>query len=776
MKGIFKKMKGRAGKKGSSLIAVMTAMAVLSIVALCAAGIAITNYRTTQTYVSQDNYYYSAEAGQAQFVSNMTDYAYSIASDASWSGDNAYSKFYHQIKEAADEFQVQISETLYNGEYKVNNEIILPEGGVFPNVEKYEFTIKTTVTNANDGTTQEYYSTVTVQTPTSNGESLFTDTGDIFNKGYALVANGSAKNNDWYGLWGGFNTYYTQKVAKNSPVSKTPNLSKIYTGESKPSEKASFYSTGSWNNKTYYSYSGIFHKLGTTDSIANNPDSYDYLHKFSSDSAFGKGDVVSKIDGLESVENDGLSVNIDAFITSAKDAPGVLQITKTTSDLKFVGSEITKDRFGRVTGTTPATITLNSANNKTSGYNKYYSNTEKYYYNSANDANTKDVVIEFGATVGTTRFEGLQKGEFYRVICNNKGTSHGIAYQLDANENGTIDTLYTSSWTANYTYFDHYYQNKFFFFDLGGDGTLKINNRTKVYNSAHIGDVFGSLTNNVTDAWGNKNGVADGNIVLEDCTFFVNGNIEVGNAFNFSNCKVFATGNITLRSVYYMEGLLSSETDAGSDIIKQSLYYCEGLFESKLISRYAMDWALEKNGKYYQLSSYSFPINHPWQIDCLLDNGNTHVSSGYTGLLATYRYPTVLKAVIIAKGNATISNMSALHTSGGDVSGMTITTNGVSVYLNPNGSVDKVVDTILIEGQIYAKNKILIANYNEAVMTDTGWFGFGSKSANRFAGSSQLQYHDYQGDMSFEGVGGSITEDVFGSTPVIVQNSGIAKK
>lgn len=768
MKGIFKKMKGKlACKKGSSLIAVMTTMAVLSIVALCAAGIALTNYRTTKTYTSQDNYYYSAEAGQAQFVANMTDAAYSIAANFSWSGDDAYSNYYQQIKNVSDSFQSEISETLYNGEYKVQNEIVLPDGG-FPNESKYAFTIKTTVTNDADGTSQEFFSTVTVEAPSGGGNSLFTDTKDVFNSGYAVVASGSAKNNDWYGLWGGFNTWYTQKYATNSPVSSgTQNLSSIYLGESKPSKNASFSSTGSGYNKTYVSYSGIFHKLGSNESIAANPDNYSYLHKFSSTgSVFGASDVASKVDGL--------SVDIVSFINTAKSASGVSD-AKTASGVTFAAAQL--DRRGNVI--TPAKITLSGANNAVKGYNKYYSNTEKYYYQG-----TGDLVLEFGITVGTTEFTKLQDGEFYRVICkkttdwkgNTKISDHAISYQLDDNKDGVIDTYYDSGWEEEYTYFDHYFKNKFFFIDLGGTGTLRINNRTKVYNSDDRRDVFNASQNYIKDAWGNNNGVADGNVVLEDCVFFVNGNIEIGNAYHFSKCNVFATGDITLRSVYYMEGLLSYETDAGSDIIKQSLYYCDGVFESDLISRYAMNWVLEKYGSYYQISGKDYKVKNKWMLDCLLDNGNTYVKDNYTGLLATYRYPTVLKAVIIAKGSKTITN-SGIRTTDGDVSNITVKTENVSVYLNPDGSVDNVVDVVLIEGQIYAKNKILIANYNEGAVTDAGWFGWGSKAANRFAASSQIQYHAYQGNISFEGLGGSIAEDILGaSSPVIVQNSGVYKK
>lgn len=752
MRKLMKNLKGRLGNnKGSSLLAVVATMAILSIVCLCAAGIALTNYKTSQTITSQDSYYYTAITSQGKLVTHVTDTANDLAISTDWTEDNAYSRYYQKIKDAADTFQSAMNGTVYNGDYTATNEVLLPESGIFANDKSCVFTIKTTVTDS-EGKSQVYTSTVTVITPQSTADSIITDATGIFNSGYAVVADGSSKNTNWYGLWGGFNTYYTQKVAKNSPVSSNKNLSKIYTSEASTLAKG--------KNITA---SGIFMNLGTGEQEAKNPSNYAPQHKFATTgSSFGKADVANRVNGIK--------VNIDGAISAATNATDVVDVdSSAATNLKVTTN----------TRSTVKTLTLKSAAISTSGYKKYYSATEKYY-----DSYNGDVTLNFDITVSTARFTGLDKGEFYRVICNSSQNSHGLAYQLDTNKNGTVDTNYTSSWGTNYTYVDHYFSNKFFFLDLNGTGTLTINNRTTVTDIDKTNSIFGyfdAVTHYVKDAWDNYNGVARGNVVLENCYFFVNGNVFVGNAYNLSNCKVFATGDITLGSVYYLEGLLSSETAAGSDIIKQSLYYCDGLFESKLISRYGMEWALKVNGTSYQNLSGGGFIFSNWQIQCLLDTGNTYkdtvnislnpffpVYNTYEGFLATYRYPTVLKAVIIAKGSDTIKT-SAKTTSNGRVSTSNITVDNVSVYLNPNGSTTGVVDAVLIEGQIYSKGKILTTNYNDSVTNSSGI------QANRYAASCQIQFIEYMGDMELEEINQSFAEDIYGGSPVIVQNGGIQK-
>ena len=695
------KFRNLKNKIGSALLEVVTTMAVLSICGLAAAGIALTNYRTTATYTSQDAYFYSAEAGQAQLTTHIRDAAYNAAATADWTKDNAYKNYYEYIKEDTNKFLSESNGTYYNEEYKVYHEIITEN---FANEDSCDFTIKTIV-ESKDGSTQEYESVITIKAPTANGEEIIKDTSGIFNKGYAVAANGSAKNTEWYGLWGGFNTYYTQKVKGTSPVNSSNNLSSIYTSESSNS-----------TDKNYQN-SGIYHWLGTSNDIAKNPSNFNPIHKFDTNgSKFNQSNVSTKVDGL--------TVDVEKLIKFANGADKIQTIKQNS-------------------------YILNSTNTSTQGYNKYYAAEEKYYYKA-----NGNFTLGFGAKSEKTSFDGLQPGEFYRVVYG--AGSHALAYQFNAYGSGMSEVI-TGFW-KDYTYYDHYYQNKMFFFDLGGSGTLTINNSFR-----------SGIT--VEDAWGNKNKAAAGNIVLENCIFVVNGNIKIDNAFNFSNCKVFATGDITLDSVYYLDGLLSAETDAGSNIIKQSLYYCEGVFESKLISRYAMDWALEKNGRYTKLDGKSYLIHSEWQKECLISNGNTHMSNGYTGLLATYRYPTVLKAVIIAKGSKDFKNIKARYTKNDNVSTTSINVNNVSVFLNPNGSVDGVVDAILIEGQIYSKNKILVANYNDAV--STGW----GEEANRFAASSQIQYHDYQhGSFTFEKLNDTVMEQIFGNTPVIIINSGIYRK
>ena len=84
-------------KRGGSLVSVMVTMGVLSIVGLAAASIALTNYRTTTVYTSQDGYYYSAESSQSQLTTHIKDVAYTEASSTDWAEDNAYKNYYENI-------------------------------------------------------------------------------------------------------------------------------------------------------------------------------------------------------------------------------------------------------------------------------------------------------------------------------------------------------------------------------------------------------------------------------------------------------------------------------------------------------------------------------------------------------------------------------------------------------------------------------------------------------------------------------------------------------
>lgn len=782
MKGIFKRMKGRTGKKGSSLIAVMTTMAVLSIVALCAAGIALTNYRTTQTYVAQDSYYYSAESGQAQFIANINDVAYDAASEIVWNYDDIASyresaeKVYDAVIDAANSFQAELDDTVYNGEYKVKNEIV----NAAPNADysKCILTIKTTVTNINDNSTQEFTSTATIKSPTKggdNGESTTTDfititvdkNDPLFNNGFSLVTNGSAKNTDWYGLWAGFNTVTTKNnktapyIGNGSTTSKNLNVAgKVFTTESKtPSSTLA---------------SGIMMKAATSESVANSPSKGSYINHVNPNSIFGgAADRIGKF-------MDGIQIDIAGAIEGVKDSSAV---TKVNGDK----------------------ITLNYNNR---------ANEEKFYAKHEGD-----FTINFSTTPyekGTVSVSSLKKGTFdgtqpsYRVVCNQQGSKFDIGYYYwDNNGRKNSDIPYS------YTYGDHYYQNKWFFVDLGGEGTLRITNSTstdRAYETTTKWWYWFPITTvkNFTaqDGWGIDNYVTFGNIVMEDCYFFVNGNIDVANAYNMSNCKFFATGDILLESVYYLEGLLSLETEAGSDIIEQSLYYAEGTFRSNLISRYALAWIVDNDcsnmGALLFYGGFEYKLYRPtgkdvrftkWQdawIECAVPNENTHQITGRTGLyygftyayqtngyLATYRYPTVLKATIIAKG--TTSFAPKQETVNNKTTTKTTTVDGVSVILSPDGMVEGVVDAILIEGQIFSAGKIYTTNYNGDSVQ--------GEYKNRYAASSQIQYQPYTG--GYEGIGdNSPLEDVFTKietvvnegtksveySPIIIENSGIAKK
>jgi len=272
---------------------------------------------------------------------------------------------------------------------------------------------------------------------------------------------------------------------------------------------------------------------------------------------------------------------------------------------------------------------------------------------------------------------------------------------------------------------------------------------------------------------------------MEDCYFFVNGNVEIANGYNMSNCKVFATGYIKLESVYYLEGILSLETKAGSDTIKQSLYYTDSYFRSDLVSRYAMAWLLcttSAGTSTWQLLSpsgtdiggngWTFPQEYK---ECAISNGASYSMSGITfwvpwetnGYLATYRYPTVLKAVIIAEGK---TNFTAKTRDDNSSSTSSKTFTDVSVILNPDGNANGVVDCVLIEGQIFSRYKTYTGNYNYDSANRT----------NRYAAASQIQYHDF-GDGSADDVFGELNEIIKNELvtteikPIVIQNSGIFK-
>lgn len=789
MKEFFKKMKGKlAGKKGSSLIAVMTTMAVLSIVALCAAGIALTNYRTTQTYTSQDNYYYSAEAGQAQYVSNINDEAYNIASQLTWDYDNATSyktnasTVYNTVIEKAETFQTELDNVLYNnGEYKVKNEIVDSE--ISDDYSECIITIKTTVTAVADGSTQEFTSTATVKCPTKGDETSGSSSSDfititvdknepLFNNGYSLVTNGSGKNTDWYGLWAGFNTVTTMNnktapyIGNGHTTSKNLNAAgKVFTTEStSPSSSLN---------------SGIMMKAAISESVANNPSKGSYINHVHPDSTFN-GEA-SRLDKFFN----GIDINITGVIDSAKDSEEVKNVTGDKITLAFGDSIMSKEeKF----------------------YAKYDGNFTIGFAVTPKDKGTVSV-----DTLPAGTFDGTQPA--YRVVCDKNGKNFGIGYKYKSS-NGRLQ----SSVPYSYTYADHYYKNKWFFIDLNGTGTLFIDNSTtteRAYdkNVEWRWGLFGwhlvkTITNYTTqDGWGIDNYVNFGNIVMEDCYFFVNGNISIANGYNMSNCKFFATGDILLESVYYLEGLLSLETEAGSTIIEQSLYYTDGVFRSNLISRYAMAWVVDNDcsnmGALLFYGGFEYKLYRPsgndvrftdWQdewIECSVPNENSYQVSGKTGLyygrsysyttngyLATYRYPTVLKATIIAKGTTSFTPKQS--TTNGKVNKSPSAVDGVSVIFSPDGMVDGVVDAVLVEGQVFAKGKTYTCNYNGD--SENG------KYYDRYAASSQIQYQPYTG--GYEGIGDNTPlEEVFTKietvvnegiksttySPIIIENSGIAK-
>lgn len=787
MKGIFKRMKGRDGKKGSSLIAVMTAMAVLSIVALCAAGIAITNYRTTQTYVSQDNYYYSAEAGQAQFISNINDVAYNFSSTVeNWTEDKV-----EELYTVILGIEFDLSDTVYNGKYTVENEIkqdyVVDENGVAI------FTIVTTVTNTEDNSTQEYTSTIKIENPIGESKTTGEDFIDVkmdasdplMNSGYGLVTGGSYKNTTWYGLWGGFNTFYTNKgcnvkniktgywgsssVANpyynpnsSSPLNSLTNASKVFSTEKKPAEtstgKKEIFTSGIWLKKVA--------GASNPKNAADNPNGEKHTNFFASSGSTVNGGSQTKLDNFF---DNNIKIDVNGVVQAASKNSSLLEATTNNAIVLKYDEASTAQKY----------------------YAKYDGNDNFYLTFDKRPADTPRITLsQWKQSAGIDTYE-----PFYRVTCNENrnalygySTSHGMAYQY-TEADGNFKTENTAySWT----YADHYYKNKWFFIDLqkkdGSLGTLKLDNSTSAEQFYDVelkkfiwGPWYYLKTNNykVEDGWDITNYATLGNIVMEDCYFFVNGNVEIANGYNMSDCKILATGYIKLESVYYLEGLLSLETNAGSDTIKQSLYYTDSYFQSDLVSRYALGWVTDTESfGFHTYGLYrpggSQPFTSSWAIpeqyrDCMIKNGYSYTNAfNCTGYLATYRYPTVLKATIIAEGKTNFTTKVRENNSG---STYNKTFSDVSVIFNPDGDVRGVVDCVLIEGQIFSRYHTFTANYNYDSTHGT----------NRYAAASQIQYHAY-GDGKADNVFGELNEIVKNEVsytefkPIVIQNSGIAKK
>ena len=791
-------MRGRlADKKGSSLIAVMTTMAVLSIIVLCAAGIALTNFMTTRTYTSQDNYFYSAQAGQTQFVANLNDVAYNSASGLAWSDKNyktSATTVYEEVIASADGFNEALKENTYNGKYKVSNKIV--SSSTNESMSECYLTIETTVTKTDEGITQTFTSVVTIKCPVKDGEEKVTNNNTaLFNDGYVLVATDSAKNTPWYGLWGNLNTYTTNK-----------NGTAPYFGNGTTTSEM----TGSWNSEgkifttvfeaSNVNSSGIYMKAG----IDNNIDELwlgDFVHHFNYTESSINNNNSEAIGNLLSA--DGIEV----------DVTGIIAESNNMKDINKMVSSSTKE------------LTLKYSQSATP--EKYYI---KYdgYVDKGSGRLDRDFTISFDQKPGVVSLSSVSNvfnssQPSYRVVCDSSGTKFGISYYYPESSS-------RGGSTYSYTYADHYYKNKWFFVDLekadGTFGTLLISNTTSTKISANyqknpaqntISAIWLSEAS-FTDEWNTATFASKGNIVMEDCYFFVNGNVYVGNGFNFSDCKVFATGNITLGMCNHMEGLLSLETNAGSDVIKQSLYYSEGYFKSELVSRYASSWIIHNTGnrgsnpEWYQYnpsgtgSSISIPSNLK---DCVLSNENTYqmVSSGcYTdGYLATYRYPSVLKATIVAKGTLSYNDAKYLKC-GVSYTDMAVTSGYSFSYLYDDGcgeaSVilypkvmnssnkvgDGVVQAVLIEGQVFASGTIYTINHNGYKDSTNS-----TQMHNRYAASSQIQYQPYTANEDFGGIipswedvfdrikdelgiGSSSSSTSYTYSGLVVENSGIYKK
>lgn len=796
MKGIFKRMKGRTGKKGSSLIAVMTTMAVLSIVALCAAGIALTNYRTTKTYVAQDSYYYSAESGQAQFVANINDVAYDFSSKVDTWTEDKVKELYNAILTV----DFDLSDVVYNGKYTVENSIdqLYDTDGDGSAI----FTINTTVTNIEDGSTQKYASEIKVKNPMGGSSDSYIKNEfvknedndaveNLFNTGFAVVTESSASNTSWYGLWGNFNTYTTAKLNKTSPY----NSSTKKVNQSGAAKLLTVTDTSSSSKDTATGTSALYLAMATTDGAESSPK---------------KNNLFFNTAGSYLANTDAADLHNKFF----NDVNGLdIDIQTAIGLYKFGADGVDKNTDNK--------ITLLYANRDQS--QKYYANHNGDLTIGFNYTPAEDVAQHGGVSLDSVQ-SWKESDSAYRVVFKQTGKfnifdisktiKHQIAYKY---KNG-------SSYQTNgvYTYPDHYYKNKWFFIDLGGTGTLYLENSTSTTKTRDVDydyewhRWFGWLpilqgTKTVTeyactDAYDNYNYPSLGNIVMEDCYFFVNGNISIANAYNLSNCKVFATGDILLEKVYYLEGLLSLETEAGSPTIEQSLYYCEGMFVSELVSRYAMNWCLKfsTGNSYWKLEdgNDAEELRGTTYADCMIQNACTYqltttsfvgfmpVTIKTDGYLATFRYPTVLKATIIAMGEGSFKPDSAESDKPDAVVGSGAKTDAkqyddVSVVLNPDGSTYGVVDCVLIEGQIFSQGRIYSTNYN--YMAGARANGVTVDPTNRYSASSQIQYQPYTAggvvddNSSFEDVFDVIEKEVIdGSSATIntitIENGGIMKK
>lgn len=836
MKGIFKRMKGRAvNKKGGSLITVMVTMAVLSIVGLCAASIALTNYRTTKTYTSQDEYYYAGETGQKQFVAHINDVAYNYASNKEVWTDTDIEGLFNEVAN----IEFDLSDTTYNGEYTVTNKIV--SLGTNSN-GKYDlddngsaiFTIVTTVTDK-DGSSQEYTSEVKVRNPKDTSDfdagkpevsEIVTVPGDdgeegVFNTGYGVVAKSTQSNTSWYGLWGNFNTYTTVQNGttpyKNKSLNQSKGVAKILLADTE-------------NKNT----SAVYLARGDSSSKASaTTPTKDTLFFNSSNSKIGTEEAKKKFNTFfgDGGTVDGLNIDILKVIDLYSSGTGVLGASGVDSS-----------------GNPYINLNVTDKLNGNSLSQNYYVKTDADMVNINFPYKPTDYVKEKGGVRLNTLKSWTESQSAYRVVFTKTGSfdifsstiSHEIAYKY---RNGSTYNVTNSV----LTYPDHYYTNKWFFIDLGGDGTLYLNNTTSTSKNKEVDYSvewhrwFGWLpilhgTKTVTeytcqDAYENYNYPSLGNIVMEDCYFFVNGNISIANAYNLSNCKVFATGDILLEKVYYLEGLLSLETDSGSPTIEQSLYYCKGQFVSELVSRYAMNWFVENSGtvawtteKYDSNGNYAGYNEHSKSkskfnesaayttyMECAISNACSYtekVQIGFLkteadGYLATFRYPTVLKATIIAMGSGEFAPSSTLtyyEESRGKYTKKTkqyaelygqkfsnivesvSPREDVSVILNPDGGTFGVIDCVLIEGQIFANGKVYSTNYNYDTYNGT----------NRYSASSQIQYKPYTAGGTISGTDGKdptlgqvfeniIQETVDASTsvtysPITVVNGGIYKK
>lgn len=777
MKGIFKNLKGRfRNRKGGSLITVMTTMAILSIVALCAASIALTNYRTTKTYNSQDEYYYAGETGQKQFVAHINDVAYNYASSKdAWTEDDI-TELYNTIADV----EFNLGDTTYNGEYTVTNEIVELETNSDGKYNRDDngnavFTIITTVTDK-DGSTQQYTSEIKIQNPlgetdtedgSMNANLKFVNNTDneavqsLFNTGFAVVTESSASNTSWYGLWGNFNTYTTAKVKKTSPYNSS---TKSVNQSNGVAQLLTVTDVSSSSTDTSTGTSALYLAMAVKSGAESTPKKNNLF--FATTGSHLATDEAKRLhtsffDDVEGFDIDVVKA-INLYSTGANvsgtDAGSANKITLKYGERNYMDSEGNGQRY----------------------YAKYNGDfTIGFNYTPADDVADNGGVLlssvqSWNESTSAYRVVFTKSGKF-NIFSSSTKIEHQIAYKYTTNGR---TTSYGTSGAR--TYPDHYYSNKWFFIDLGGTGTLYLENSTSTTKTREVDNDYEwhrwffwipilqshrTITDYAcTDAYDNYNYPSLGNIIMEDCYFFVNGNISIANAYNLSNCKVFATGDILLEKVYYLEGLLSLETDAGSPTIEQSLYYCEGMFVSELVSRYAMNWTLNFSGynknTYYKLSdsrvhSKNDELTGSTFGECMIQNGCTYgVASGFLGTtegyLATFRYPTVLKATIIAMGEGTFKPDSAESDKPDAVIGNNSKSsskeyNDVSVVLNPDGSTYGVVDCVLIEGQIFSQGRIYCTNYNymNATTARFGMYSVNVSATNRYSASSQIQFKKY---------------------------------